>query len=218
MERNIVIGVDLGRIVDRSALTVLESYVEVRELVFPTREEVVEHWQVQELHKWPHLTAYSTVVADVSVMMQTSGLEGAILAIDATGIGRAIYELFYNAWRHDLLGELRPIPYVVVGNGESTFRTKYRRVVKEDLVGKLIVALENQLLAIPSGLAYAADLELELANFRRTIKKKGAASYAADGTREHDDLVSSLLLSMWRHNPYVEPRKVAAPALVVPAA
>jgi hypothetical protein len=215
--RNLVVGVDLGRLVDRSAFCVTERYQEVRSLAFPTREEYTDRYRVLALHKWPLLTSYSKVVKDIRSMLVASGIEEAVLAVDATGVGRDVWKMFDAAYRNTEADSLKqwPIPYFITGTGESTFGpNKYRRVTKVDLVGKLIAVLEGQLLEIPASLAHAADLERELANFRRTIAKKGQATFAANGTREHDDLVSALMLSLWHRHTIVEPRYAAAPATV----
>ena len=86
---NVVIGVDLGRLVDNSAVCVLEHVAHVREIDFPgphyghtgadceCHQEVTRRYEVLELHRWPLLTSYTTVVADIGVMMHTSGLQDA---------------------------------------------------------------------------------------------------------------------------------------------
>jgi hypothetical protein len=152
-------------------------------------------------------------------MIQASDLQDATLAIDATGIGRDIMAMFNNAHKSGLLGEWWPIAYVITGAGvgESSAAAPkgYFRVSKTDLVARLIATLEQKTLVVPAALPDAEHLERELANFRRTITKRGLATYAAEGTREHDDLVSALMLSMWRENPHSDARRVAA---TVPAA
>lgn len=227
---NIVVGVDLGRLVDHSAVAVVEHIAEVTYDPFPGPHEghtgadcdcheiITHRYGVLELHKWPLLTSYTTVVTDLGQMLTASGLEDALLAIDCTGIGREIYHMFTNAKDAGRLGNYYAHPYVIAGSGESGESPRgFYRVLKVDLVGKLIAALEGHLIDIPTGLHDAAHLERELSNFRRKVTQKGLQTFAADGAREHDDLVVALMLGIYRANLYTQPRRIAAPEIAAKA-
>jgi hypothetical protein len=228
--KNIVVGVDLGRLVDHSAVSVVEHIAEITYDPFPGPHEghtgadcpcheiITHRYGVLELHKFPLLTSYSTVITDIGQMLSASGLEDALLAIDCTGIGRAIYLMFTNAKDKGRLGRFYPIPYVIAGSGETgESRRGFFRVLKVDLVAKLIEAMEGDLIDIPASLHDAAHLERELSNFRRKVTQKGAQTYAAEGTREHDDLVTATMLAIFRENTYTQPRRMAAPEIAAKA-
>ena len=67
---------------------------------------------------------------------------------------------------------------------------------KQELVGALVTALENDRLQIASGLRYAAALVGELQAFRRQVTGAGRAVYGAE-TSAHDDLVVAVALAVW---------------------
>jgi hypothetical protein len=52
---------------------------------------------VVHLHRWPLNTPYPKVVADVAAMAAAPGVTDACIAIDGTGVGRPIVDLFIQA-------------------------------------------------------------------------------------------------------------------------
>ena len=82
------VGLDLGQAQDYSALAVVEHAGRSRD-----RPLLVRH-----LHRWPLGTAYPAIVADVAATLAAPPLPaGAVLAIDRTGVGRAVFDLFAAA-------------------------------------------------------------------------------------------------------------------------
>jgi hypothetical protein len=66
--KNVTIGVDLGRLVDQSAVTVAERYQVVRDLGHTEPAQFTDYYRVLELHKWPLMTPYSQVIRDIGSM------------------------------------------------------------------------------------------------------------------------------------------------------
>ena len=87
-----VIGLDLGQVSDYSALAIVET----TEALDPAkRNRRVKFHAVRHLRRWQLATAYTLIVEDVVALMVQ--LPGAVLVVDATGVGRAVVDLFRKA-------------------------------------------------------------------------------------------------------------------------
>ena len=71
---------------------------------------------------------YPRVVEKVTALCQTPELRGASLVLDATGVGRAVFDLFAQ--------QLKPIGVQITGGNEvhHDLRTNFWNVPKRDLV------------------------------------------------------------------------------------
>ncbi len=196
-EKSLFIGLDLGQAQDFSALGIVEC---VRSTT--TYDETFDITALNCIHlqRWQLRTPYPAIVADVVKMV--NGLKPfqspdykPVLAIDATGVGAPVVDLFK---RETINAELKPIQIVGGANVSEEFGTT--RVPKRDLVSVVQVALQSKTLKISGKLPEAATLSRELENF--TVKITDAANDVYGAWREgtHDDLVLAVALALWTAN------------------
>jgi hypothetical protein len=114
------------------------------------------------------------------------------LAIDATGVGAPVVDLFR---REKINAELKPIQIVGGANVSSEFGMT--RVPKRDLVSVVQVGLQNRTLKIAAQLELAEVLSRELQNFQVKITDSANDTYGAWREGTHDDLVLAVALALW---------------------
>jgi hypothetical protein len=159
----------------------------------------VEQLNCIHLQRWKLRTSYPAIVADVVEMI--NGLERErtavkpILAVDATGVGAPVVDLFK---RERINAELLPIQ--IIGGANVSKENGMTRVPKRDLVSVVQVGLQNRKLKIAEELELAETLSRELQNF--TVKITDAANDVYGAWREgtHDDLVLAVALAVWKAN------------------
>ena len=198
--RKYTAGLDLGQASDYSALAVVER---VGDGPGPA-------YHVRYLRRFPLGTSYPDVVAAVAATLATPPLPAdAILAIDRTGVGRAVFDLFRAPkapreaggsvnWvdvRPPRLGPVVPPPpppppspvgvptfgVTITAGAEARRDGRDWLTPKRDLVGAVSVGLQSGRLKIAPGLPEAATLAEELRNFRVKIGASGHDSYGAGG-------------------------------------
>ncbi len=179
-----VSGLDLGQTSDPTALAVLE-----RRLV-----EKAQHYNVVHLERFQLGTSYPAIVDRVAGMFDAPPLKGSILAVDQTGVGRAVVDLFRV--RRGRGYTLRPIT-ITGGHKASREENGDFHVPKKDLAGVLQVVLQSSRIKIARSLPHADLLVKELANFR--VKITAAANEIFEAWREgdNDDLVLALGMAAW---------------------
>lgn len=203
------LGLDLGQAADYSALAVLERQG-------PPSPEAVYH--CRHLQRWPLRTAYPAIVADTAGIVADERLQRAyrdlvsrerygflselqaeeraaipLLAVDATGVGAPVVDLFR---REEMNAQLRPVQ--ITGGDTVTGEGGFTRVPKRDLVSVAQVALQTGRLKIAASLPEAATLTRELLNFQVKINLDTAHdSYGAWREGAHDDLVLAICLALW---------------------
>jgi hypothetical protein len=181
-----VFGLDLGQAQDYSALAMLEQTRE--------GEDTQARYDVVHLHRWPLNTPYPKVVADVAAMAGAPGVTDACIAIDGTGVGRPIVDLFIQA---NLKVSVRPV-LITAGNAVKYAEGGYIHVSKIILVGVLRSLSDRKLLRFAKGLALAKTTEKELANFKVKVTLAGNEGFAGDWREgQHDDLVLATAIAAW---------------------
>ena len=177
-------GLDLGQAQDHSAVAVVERTTHPD----PERAgKAVYRFDVRHLHRWPLGTPYPKVVADVRGWYAGAPLKGSVLAVDGTGVGRAVVDLFRAA---GIGADLRA--YTITG-GEGS---RGRSVAKKDLVGGVQAALQGRRLRVAEGLPLAAALGKELEAYRVKVTASRNEVFEAWRERDHDDLVLALALAV----------------------
>lgn len=179
------VGLDLGQAQDYTALCVIEKHgMKVEE----------SSYHVRHLQRWQLGTSYPTIVASVADMLKRPPLaEGNVpLAIDATGVGRPVVDLFS---REKLKARLRPI--MITGGDSVTRDGIFTRVPKRELVSTVQVGLQTSRLKIATALPEAATLTRELQNFQCKITDAANDTYGAWREGTHDDLVLAVALALW---------------------
>ena len=82
-------GLALGQQADFAALVTVERH----KLAQPPTGKTVYRFDVRHLHRWPLKTPYPAVVADVKALFEEPPLSGSMLAVDETGVGRAVVDM-----------------------------------------------------------------------------------------------------------------------------
>jgi hypothetical protein len=204
--RKFFLGLDLGQAQDFSALAILERQRTESEPVFHCRH----------LQRWALRTSYPAIVADTVRIVSTHELKGIVdprhgavrpvLAVDATGVGAPVIDLFK---REAMPVDLQAIQ--IIGGDTVTRDCDFTRVPKRDLVSTAQVALQTGRLKIAPGLLEADALVRELQNFQVKINLETAHdSYGAWREGTHDDLVLAVALALWMGT---RPRVAAAAVL-----
>ena len=136
-------------------------------------------------------------MADVARIVSSPELKGGqgqvTLAVDATGVGAPVIDMFRAAY---LPVYLQPIQ--ITGGSEVSRDGDVARVPKRDLVSSSQVALQTGRLKIAPELPDAQTLVRELQNFQVKISLETAHdSYGAWREGTHDDLVLAVALALW---------------------
>jgi hypothetical protein len=187
-------GLDLGQAQDYSALAVVER----TRLPDPNdKDRTVNHFAVRHLRRWELGTSYPKVVEDVRQMMETDPMPGSVLAIDATGVGKAVVDLFRTA-KPKIACELRAI--TITFGAQVNEEAERITVPKKDLVAAMQTAVQLRRFQIAPGLKDAKVLGRELQQFRVKITAAGNETFEAWRERDHDDLVLATALAVWSAN------------------
>ena len=205
-----ILGLDLGQATDYSALTILEHVGPGERHYLPE-----QHFHARHLQRWDLGTPYPAIVTAVMAMLSREPLAAgdATLALDMTGVGRPVVDLFRAALPRPSVGyegmpppppgpRARLVPIQITGGTQVTRDGDVWNVPKRDLAGVTQVALQTRRLRIAEALPDAAVLKAELANFRVKISLAGHDSYGAGvgeewRTGEHDDLVLAVAIALW---------------------
>jgi len=181
------VGLDLGQSQDFSAIAVMERHG-------TAKDDYVFH--CRHLERWKLRTSYPAIVADTVRMMNSpqmqSGRTRPMLAVDATGVGAPVIDLFK---RERMKATLKPIQIIGGANVSSEFGMT--RVPKRDLVSTVQVYLQNGRLKIAEQLPEAETLTRELQNFSVKITDAANDIYGAWREGTHDDLVLAASLALW---------------------
>src|SRR5262249_4545689 len=172
------VGLDLGQTADFSALSVVEKMGERLELVFAHRGELG--------------TRYPQIVNQTLRMVQEPPLNWPTLALDQTGVGAAIVDLFRQS---DLRATLKAV-HITAGS-KVTYDDGVWNVPKRELVGSLQAAFQTGMLRIAPDLPYSEVLEEEMLAFRVKVTASGNEIFESWRERAHDDLVLSVALAVW---------------------
>lgn len=185
METRYYSGLDLGQMQDYSALVVVER-TEHPDANNPKKS--LYHFAVRHLHRWPLGTAYPAIVSDVKSLFSTPPLSNSNLAVDQTGVGRAVVDLFRSAGITALLSP------ITITHGEASHGST---VPKKNLVGAVQVPLQDRRLKIAESLPLAKVLAEELSLFRVKVTLSANETFEAWRERDHDDLVLALALALY---------------------
>ncbi len=150
-------------------------------------------YQVRHLERLPLGTPYPEVAWRVLRLMRTPPLrDNAVLAVDATGVGRAVVD---QLKAHGL--SFKSV-VITAGYKQSRDGDTYR-VPKKDLIARPQVLLQegNRRLKIAPSLPEAGTLVEELLNYRHKITDAGSDTYGAWREGQHDDLLLALCLAVW---------------------
>jgi hypothetical protein len=174
------VGLDLGQANDYTAIAVVETDPGGGDLLL-----------VRHLERFRH-TLYPEVADRIGVLMDSPELAGKTeLAIDATGVGPAVTDIFAKRGRSFKAVKIH-------GGDAESYDKGVWRVPKRNLVSALQVALQTGTLKIASSLPLAEVLREELLNFRVKVNiATGHDSYEHWREGDHDDLVLAAAMAVW---------------------
>jgi len=210
--KDYLIGVDLGRAQDFTALCVLEQErrdtgervpdwpaMIIGGVPSAPRETlpVYEHlYAVRHLERLPIGTPYPEQVAKVKEVYGRLEKEARRLSlvVDQTGVGPPVVDMLKRA-------KLSPYAVTITAGDTVTREGREYRVPKRDLVSTAQVLLQSKRLTIASGLPLAQSLVNELLAFKATITLRSQDACGGEDSpwREgvHDDLVLAVALAAW---------------------
>jgi hypothetical protein len=209
------VGVDLGKLTDPTALTIMCRSLSVNTLTgLPEKSSRGDHlyrWEVRALKRYKLGTPYLAIVADVLRICNRRELQPAPrLVLDATGVGVAVTEMFTRALVDFPDVECHTIS-ITAGEGASAVTNLTRanmvargqwRVSKIQLIGAIREVLESRRFKVSKDpqtgkpIEFAEVLVKELTNFREKITESANLTYEAR-QGQHDDLVLATCLPIW---------------------
>jgi hypothetical protein len=186
LARAFVAGLDLGQANDYTALAIAEVLTPedgppLLEVGHLERMRGVRYPEIVRTVKG-RLVALTTPYPPATVRM----------ALDRTGVGRAVGDAFIEA---ELPCDL--VQLTIHGGDAVTEDDAGFRVPKRDLVGATQRMLQESRLTVASVLPLAQAFVEEATNFKVTINDRGHDSYAAWREAQHDDLVLSVAMLCW---------------------
>lgn len=177
------LGLDLGKMSDYTALTVVE------ETPAPGTLLRLRHAERPALG-----TPYTRIAERIHQVQNTAPLtpDNTRVVVDLTGVGIPVFEMLEAQGIRRLFG-------ITIHGGDAVSRDRnLYRVPKRDLVSTLQVLLQQGRLKFADGLPSGDVLRAELQNFKATINlATGHDTYEAWREGDHDDLVLSLALACW---------------------
>jgi hypothetical protein len=185
-----ILGLDLGKTADYSALAVLER----RWSLTPGAPKDSRRYAVRHLKRWPLKTPYPRVIEDVCALTGRPPLGCPLLGVDQTGVGQAIVDMLRQARQQGRLS-CRLKPVVITGGssvGEGDDGALH--APKKELVGALQKLLQTHRLLL-ADVPERERLTRELANFR--VKVTASANETFEASGDHDDLVMALAIAAW---------------------
>ena len=177
-------GLDLGQVKDYTALCVLERHGEGDTAIYHARH----------LQRFALGTPYPAIVVAVAEMLQQPSLskEKVRLAIDETGVGAPVVDLFRQARLRAVL-----YPIHITGGASVNQDGDVEYVPKRNLVSVVQVALQTDQLKVASALPEAQTLVRELQNFQVKITDAANDTYGAWREGTHDDLVLAVAMALY---------------------
>jgi hypothetical protein len=187
VESKFFVGLDLGQTQDYSAISVLE----VR--TAPTGEfdhfnyapVTATRYLLRYVRRIPLKTPYPDVIAKVRDLLRSPVFtERATLVVDATGVGKPVYDLLREG------GDLnaRIVAVSITAAERVSLVSSIWHVPRRDLLATLQLFLHRRNLLISAQSPDAMNLSRELAEFTLSPAQ----------TRRHDDLIFATALALWK--------------------
>jgi hypothetical protein len=200
----------LGQAADYSALAIVEEPVwslpERRFVSASTLSQDVidayawQRWQAQRptkpplwlrtLHRFPKGTPYPVIVDDVIRRLGggAKGRDDALLAIDGTGVGAAVVDMFRFS---NLPCEFASV--IITGGTKA----EGNHIPKRDLIGAVQVVLQTDRLQVAKESEHTATWQKEMQGYAIKLTSTGHDTYNARADSIHDDLVLAVALAVY---------------------
>lgn len=200
-----VLGIDVGQANDPTALALIEH---------STDDDTT--YNVRALHRFRLGTSYPHLVEQVGNRLTEPPLARRTrTAIDATGVGAPIVDLFRQ---HERFGaEIYAITITAGANVGGGGRNP--TVPKRDLITATALLLQQGRLRIAANLEDTHELIDQLRSYRVKISDSGHDSYGPANSRDHDDLLLALSLALWlAESKKIRYGSISAPTGMIPGA
>jgi hypothetical protein len=192
-----VVGVDLGKSVDSTAISIMHHTVKgtdkwnVNHARQNWTEEAVQRFDLVHLQRLPLGMNYVAQARAIGEIMQREPLKSANakLVVDQSGVGVGVVDLMET---HGL----RPIRLQITAGAEETQEWPIHRVAKTILISRLEAAMHSGELHVAAALAEAETLRDELKDFQRHVTASGANTWSARAGK-HDDIVLAVSYGIW---------------------
>jgi hypothetical protein len=186
-----LVGLDLGQTADFSAVAALERTL---------RPDGKNAYAVVGLHRYERGTPYTSPLPEspgigerVRFLLGTPPLPGCTLAVDQTGVGRAVVDVLRGL---SLPATLVPVT-ITSGQAVTQADNGDWHVAKVQLVGILQVLLQSERLEIREGLRLRETLVSEFGEFKVKITAAANETWGAWREGAHDDLILAVALACW---------------------
>lgn len=198
--RHYVVGLDLGQMMQPTAIAVIEQ--EVLDL-HPFRQgREVRAWHLRHLDRLPLDSSYADIGARVAEVIarleeKEQAKNGTDLVIDITGTGRPVGEVMEKAG-------LNPIMVTITGGmRETEAKPGDWLISKNDLVGGLQMLFQDERFKVAKGMPLAAKFAEELQTFKLRPPALNPNDPESWRERPNDDLVFAVALAAWRARRYL---------------
>ena len=195
---SLYIGLGLGQVNEYTAIAIVERDGGEKDAAL----------KVRHLQRFPLSTTYPAIV-EATAGIVTPLPDDARLAVDATGVGQPVVDLF------DSVG-LRPIVVTVTGGDAATHEGRNWKIPKRELISGIQVTLQQGRLRIARALPEAETLIRELTNYRVTIAETNRDGFSQWRESIHDDLIFAVALAVWCANEFYSPPYVRKPRYTAP--
>lgn len=205
LDQNFLLGVDLGRNRDYSALAVIERSYVVTELRDPVtfRQHALDLHRLVHLERFPLGTPYTEIGQQLNRLLSFAPFsERAQLAVDATGVGAPFVDMlrtYIKVPKHKLL------PVVITGGTTVNKQPKSYNVPREVLLHTLESITKQGTLRVSKHLPLAIPFFRELAQLRVTTTASGHQSVQTERSTQHDDMVFAVALAAFANCGYKPP-------------
>lgn len=192
-----VVGVDLGKSMDSTAIGIIHHTVkgtdkwDVNHAQETWREESVQRFDLVHLQRLPLGMNYVAQAHRIGEIMQREPLKSAraALVVDQSGVGVGVVDLMEA-------NGLRPIRLQITAGAEETQEGRIHRVAKTILISRLEAAMHSGELHVAAALSEAEALRDELKDFQRHVTASGANTWSAREGK-HDDIVLAVSYGIW---------------------
>ena len=193
-----IYSLDIGSEQDFCAGALIRRHTryQTRADVLPDATATARRTMIVERHllhtyRPPLRTPYHQVVRRVGEIINHADLrQNCYLVVDKGQVGGAIVQTMIRSGMY---------PYAVNITGGKSVSSNERgwNVPKSDIVGSLVLGLEQQIVRVHPSIDDRDALVEELKKFRMKRRKSGHLSFEAERDRDHDDLVMSLAMGVW---------------------
>ena len=192
--KNIIIGMDIGKKRDYSAIVLLEKYQDYGHDAFEGKNEVGKpFYHLTHLEQLPLGTMHTVQVAHVNEIVKLAMEyyeKKPILVIDSSGVGDHHFDSFME------LG-VNVYGVTIHGGQNITYSKRVYNVGKESLKACLEVLMENRRIMFAEDLPFRTQLIKELMTFSWKQTDTGHFKFEHLKSGDKDDVVMALMVAAW---------------------